>query len=107
MVDIATLHPGDVIRLVDEESLAGHESDVCLVPRMRKFLGEFVTVLETRHDTLFDGKPYVTIVEDYDKGINGDLDHFGWLPATIDRVVVKQPHPEPVSDAELSEFLSF
>ena len=106
MFDIETLCPGDKIQLVNEEALIGRESEVYLVRDMRKFLGRVVTVLEVRQDKLFDRKPYVLIKEDYKKGINGSLDHFGWLPATI-AGLANQYLLTPASEAELSEFLSF
>lgn len=108
MVDIETLEPGDKILLVDEEDLIGRESEVYLVPDMRRFLGRIVTVLEVRQDERFDRKPYVLIKEDYEKGINGSLDHFGWLQATIAGLTsFTMKALTPATKAELSDFLSF
>lgn len=108
MVDIETLEPGDKIHLVNEEALIGRESEVYLHPDMRRFLGKVVTVLEVRQDGLFDRKPYVLIEEDYREGRNGDLNHFGWLPATISGLTsFTMKALTPASEAELSEFLSF
>ena len=108
MFDIETLDPGDKIQLVNEEALIGRASEVYLIPDMRKFLGKVVTVLEVRQDEWFGGKPYVLIEEDYEKGINGGLDHFGWLPATIAGLTsFTMKALTPASEAELSEFLSF
>jgi len=106
MFDVETLCPGDKIQLVNEEALIGRESEVYLVRDMRKFLGRVVTVLDVRQDERFGGKPYVLIEEDYEDGINGGLDHFGWLPATI-AGLLNQYVPTPANEAELSEFLSF
>lgn len=108
MFDVETLCPGDKIQLVNEEAMIGRESEVYLVPDMRKFLGRIVTVLDVRQDERFGGKPYVLIKEDYENGINGGLNHFGWLPATIARrTSFTMKALTPASEAELSEFLSF
>lgn len=108
MFDIETLCPGDKIQLVNEEALIGRESEAYLVPDMLRFLGKIVTVLEVRQDERFGGKPYVLIEEDHEKGINGVLDHFGWLPVTISGLTsFTMKALTPASEAELSEFLSF